>query len=62
MILILADPDRGSPLLLSGLEGAQRSAKLLELPPVLRPVPRPLRGDRAAVVGLRLPSQIADRD
>jgi len=61
MILILADTDGASPLLLSGLEGAQRGTKLLELTSVLRPVPRPLRGDRAVVVSLSLPSQIADR-
>ena len=60
MILILADADGSGPLLLSGSQGAERGAKLLELPSVLRPVAGSLRGDRAVVMSLRLPKQIAD--
>jgi hypothetical protein len=61
MILIMADADGSGPLLISGLESAQCGTKLLDLPAVLRPVARPLGGDRPIVVGLRLTKQIADR-
>ena len=61
MRFILATEDGGTPLLLSSPERAESGAKRLDLPSVLRPVARTLRGDRAVVVGLSLLRQSADR-
>ena len=60
MRYILATEDGGLPLLLSRPESAKRSTKLLDLPSVFRPVPRPLRGDRPVVVQLGLAKKLAD--
>jgi hypothetical protein len=59
--LILATETGGIPLLLSGSEGAERDTQLFDLAPILRPVARTLRGDRAVVMSLRLAKQLADR-
>ena len=61
MRFILATEERGMPLVLTGPERAERGAELVYLPAILRPVPRPLRGDRAIVRRLGLSKQIADR-
>lgn len=61
MRFILATEDSGIPLLLTGPEGAERSAELVYLPPVLRPIARALRGDRPVVMGLGFSQQLADR-
>ena len=60
MRFLLAVDDSRPALLLSSAERTERSAKQLDLTPVLRPVPRPLRGDRPLVVGLGLAKQLAD--
>ncbi len=61
MRFILAGEDGGFPLVLSRPESAERGAELFDFASVLRPVPRPLRGDRAVVMRLRLSKQFADR-
>lgn len=60
MRFILATESGGIPLLLSGSEGAERGTQLFDLAPILRPVARTLRGDRAVVVRLRLSKELAD--
>lgn len=61
MRFILATEERGLLLVLTGPERAESRAELINLPSVLRPVARPLRGDRAIVRRLRLSKQVADR-
>ena len=61
MRFILATEGRGIPLVLTGAEGAQGGAELIDLPAVLRPVSSALRSDRPIVMGLRLAKQVADR-
>jgi hypothetical protein len=61
MRFILAAEGGGIPLVLSGPEGADGGAELLDLAAVLRPVPRSLRGDRPIVMHLRVSKQLADR-
>jgi hypothetical protein len=58
---MLATDEQGIPLVLTGAERAESGAKLVYLPSVLRPIPRPLRGDRALIRTLRLSKQVADR-
>jgi len=52
---------REIPLVLCSPEGPDSGPELLNLAPILRPIPRPLRGDRPVVVRLSLLKQIADR-
>jgi len=60
MRFLLATEERGIPLVLTGPQRAERRAELVYLPPVVSPVPGPLRGDRPVVLRLRLPQQLAD--
>ena len=60
MRFLLATEEHGIPLVLTGAQGADRGAELVNLPSVLRPVAGPLRGDRAVVMPLRLPKQLVD--
>ena len=61
MRFMLATEERGIPLVLTGAERTESSAELVYLPSVLRPIPRPLRGDRAIIRALRLSKQVANR-
>lgn len=61
MRFILAGEDGGIPLVLSRPEGTERGTELFDLASILRPVPRPLRGDRPVVMRLRLAKQFANR-
>jgi hypothetical protein len=61
MRFLLAAEGGAIPLLLSRPESAESRAEELDLASVFRPVPRPLRGDRALVMRLRIAKQLADR-
>jgi hypothetical protein len=61
MRFLLAAEDAAIPLVLHPLERTDRRAELLDLPPILRPVPRALRGDRPVVMGLRLLEELRGR-
>ena len=61
MRFMLATEERGIPLVLARAERAESRTKLVDLPAILRPVARALRGDRAVVGRLGLAKQVADR-
>ena len=60
MRFLLATEESGIPLVLTRPERAESGAELVDLPSVLRPVARALRGDRPVVRRLRLAKQLAD--